>query len=58
MLHLENIPLRGYIDDFFTKADTFSNCEENIEQTMLLYNKCEEISDSSNSKNENFSVSN
>ena len=38
-LHLENVPLNYYIDDFFTKAETFSNCEENIEKTMLLYDK-------------------
>ena len=29
-LHFENVPLSGYIDDFFTKGDTFSICEENI----------------------------
>ena len=24
-LHFENVPLGGYIDDFFTKGETFSN---------------------------------
>ena len=38
-LHFENVPLSGYIDDFFTKGDTFSICEENIHKTMRLYDK-------------------
>ena len=38
-LHLENVPFSGYIDDFFTKGDTFSICEENIHKTMCLYDK-------------------
>ena len=38
-LHFENVPLSGYIDDFFTKGDTFSICEENIHKTMHLYDK-------------------
>ena len=38
-LHLENIPLSGYIDNFFAKTESFGNCEENIEKTMLLYDK-------------------
>ena len=38
-LHFENVHLSGYIDDFFTKGDTFSICEENIRKTMRLYNK-------------------
>ena len=25
-LHFENVPLSGYIHDFFTKVDTFSIC--------------------------------
>ena len=32
-----NIPLSEYIDEFFTKGDTFSTCEENIHKTMRLY---------------------
>ena len=31
--------MSGYIDDFFTKGDTFSICEENIHKTMHLYDK-------------------
>ena len=38
-LHFENVPLNGYIDDFFTKGDTFSKCEENIHKTVRLYDK-------------------
>ena len=38
-LHYENLPLSGYIDDIFTKGDTFSICEENIHKTMCLYDK-------------------
>ena len=38
-LHFENVLLSGYIDDFFTKGDTFSICEENIYKTMHLYDK-------------------
>ena len=38
-LHFENVPLSGYIDDFFTKGDTFSKCEENIHKTVRLYDK-------------------
>ena len=38
-LYFKNVPLRGYIDDFFTKGDTFSVCEENIHKTMRLYDK-------------------
>ena len=38
-LHFENVPLSGYTDDFFTKGDTFSICEENIHKTMHLYDK-------------------
>ena len=38
-LHFENVTLSGYIDDFFTKGDTFSICEENIHKTMHLYDK-------------------
>ena len=38
-LHFENVPLRGYIDDLFTKGDTFLICEENIHKTMHLYDK-------------------
>ena len=26
-LHFENVPLSGYIDEFFTKGDTFLICE-------------------------------
>ena len=37
ILHFENIPLSEYIDEFFTKGDTFSTCEENIHKTMRLY---------------------
>ena len=29
-LHFENVPLSGYIDDFFTKGDTSTICEEGI----------------------------
>ena len=38
-LHFENVLLSGYIDDFFTKGDTFSKCEENIYKAMRLYDK-------------------
>ena len=38
-LHFENVPLSGYINDFFTKGDTFSIHEENIHKTMRLYDK-------------------
>ena len=38
-LHFENVTLNDYIDDFFTKGDTFSICEENIHKTMHLYDK-------------------
>ena len=38
-LHFENVPLSGYIDEFFTKGDTFSKCEENIYKAMRLYDK-------------------
>ena len=31
--------MSGDIDDFFTKGDTFSKCEENIHKTMRLYDK-------------------
>ena len=31
--------MSGYIDDFFTKGDTFSICEENIHKTMRFYDK-------------------
>ena len=31
--------MSGYIDDLFTKGDTFSICEENIHKTMRLYDK-------------------
>ena len=27
-LHFENVPLGGYIDDFFTKGETFSNVKK------------------------------
>ena len=37
ILHFENIPLSEYIDEFFTKGDTFSTYEENIRKTMRLY---------------------
>ena len=39
-LHFENVPLDGYIDDFFTKGDTFSICEENIHKTMRHVGFC------------------
>ena len=38
-LHFENVPLSGYIDNFFTKGDTFSICEENIHKAMRFYDK-------------------
>ena len=38
-LNFENVPLSGYIDDFFTKGDTFSICEKNIHKTMHVYSK-------------------
>ena len=38
-LHFENVPLSGYIDDFFPKGDTCSICEENIHKAMRLYDK-------------------
>ena len=38
-LHFENVPLSGYVDDFLTKGDTSSICEENIHKTMHLYDK-------------------
>ena len=38
-LHFKNVPLSGYLDNFFTKGDTFSICEENIHKTMRLYDK-------------------
>ena len=38
-LHFENAPLCGYIDDFFTKGDTFSKYEEYIHKAMRLYDK-------------------
>ena len=38
-LQFENVPLSGYIDDFFTKGDTSSKCEKNIHKTMRLYGK-------------------
>ena len=38
-MHFENLHLSGYIDDFFTKGDTFSIYEENIHKTMRLYDK-------------------
>ena len=38
--HLENIPLSGYIDDFFSqKAENFCKCEENIGKIKLLIDK-------------------
>ena len=36
-LHFEKVPLSGYIDDFFTKGDTFSICEENMHKIMRLF---------------------
>ena len=38
-LHFEIVPLSDYIDEIFTKGDTFSIYEENIHKTMRLYNK-------------------
>ena len=38
-LHFENVPLSGYIDNFFTKGDTVSICEENIHKTIRLCDK-------------------
>ena len=38
-LHFENVPLSGYIDNFFTKGDTFSICEESIHKAMRFYDK-------------------
>ena len=38
-LHLENVPLSGYIDGNFSKRDTFSICEVNIRKTVRLYDK-------------------
>ena len=38
-LHFENVPLSGYIAQFFTKGDTFSICEEITHKTMRLYDK-------------------
>ena len=29
--------MSGYIDDFFTKGDTFLICEENMHKIMLLF---------------------
>ena len=49
-LHFENVPLSGYIDDFFTKGDTFSICEENIHKTMRLYDKLGFVINSRKSK--------
>ena len=40
-LHFENVSLSGYIDNFFTKGDTFSICEENIHKAMRLYGFCQ-----------------
>ena len=40
-LHFENVSLSGYIDNFFTKGDTFSICEENIHTAMRLYGFCQ-----------------
>ena len=34
-LHFKNVPLSDYIDDFFTKGDTFSICEENIQKKCV-----------------------
>ena len=31
--------MNGYLDDFFTKGDTSSICEENIHKTLRLYEK-------------------
>ena len=39
ILHFENVPLSGYIDEFFTKGDIFSICEENIHKIMRSYAK-------------------
>ena len=35
-LHFDNVPLSGYIDDFFTKRDTFSICEKNGKVFYLI----------------------
>ena len=35
-LHFENVPLSGYGDDFFTKGDTLSICEENRQNNMFV----------------------
>ena len=37
--HFENVPLSGYIDDFFIKGDTFLIGGGNIRKTMRLYDK-------------------
>ena len=38
-LHFENVPLSEYIDEFFTKGDTFWTCEENVHKNMHFYDK-------------------
>ena len=38
-LHFENVPLSGYIAQFFTKGNIFSICEEITHKTMRLYDK-------------------
>ena len=50
-LYFENVPLSGYIDDFFTKGDTCSVCEENIRKTMRLYDKLGFLPNCSDTKN-------
>ena len=38
-LRFGNVPLSGYVDYFFTKGDTFSIFEENIQKIIHLYDK-------------------
>ena len=55
-LHFENMPLSDYIDDFITKGDTISICEENTQNNAFVWqigfcHKFEKVLNCSDTKN-------
>ena len=38
-LRLNNCAIEGYIDDFFTKADTFEKCSKNVYDITECFDK-------------------
>ena len=39
ILYFEKVSMGSYVDGFFTKGNTITKCKENIDKTMILYDR-------------------